>query len=63
MGIFPDEIGGKSFSHIETGADIRPKKRRRKITASALNPFAELSPNLYYSQRTKIRRFIYFLIK
>jgi hypothetical protein len=43
----PMKLGKKI--HIGTGADIRPKKRSRKITASALNPFSELLPNLYYS--------------
>jgi len=43
------KLGKKSIFHIGTEADIRPKKRSRKITASTLNPFSELLPNLYYS--------------
>jgi hypothetical protein len=49
LAIFPMKLGRKACFHIRTGADIRPQKRSRKITASALNPFSELLPNLYYS--------------
>jgi hypothetical protein len=37
---------GKRLFHIGTGADIRPKKHSRKITASILTPFSELLPNI-----------------
>jgi hypothetical protein len=58
------KLGKKSFFHIGTGADIRPKKRCRKITASnhTLNPFSELLPNLYYSPIKKLENIFIFKI-
>jgi hypothetical protein len=53
---------GKLFFHIGTGADIRPKKHSRKITASILNPFSELLPNLYYSPIKKSKDISIFKI-
>jgi hypothetical protein len=62
LGIFPHEIGKTSFFLIKTGADIRPKKRSRKITASALNPFFEFLPNLYYSPIKHLENIFIFKI-
>jgi hypothetical protein len=46
------------------GADILTKKRSGKITASALNPFSELSLNLYYSPIKKLENiFIFKFVK
>ena len=59
LGIFAHEIGENVF-HIGTGADIRPKKHSRKITASILNPFSELLPNLYYSPIKKSKNIFIF---
>jgi hypothetical protein len=64
LGIFTHEIGKKSFFHIGNGADILTKKRSGKITASALNPFSELSLNLYYSPIKKLENiFIFKFVK
>jgi hypothetical protein len=58
------KLGEKVFFLIGTGADIRPKKRSRKITAITLNPFSELLPNLYYSPIKKLENiFIFKIVK
>jgi hypothetical protein len=61
LGIFPHEIVEKNF-HLGTGADIRPKKHSRKITASILTPFSELLPYLYYSPIKKLENIFIFKI-
>ena len=53
-------LGKKIFSHWVWGRYIRPKTRSRKITASALNPFSELLPNLYYSPIKKFENIFIF---
>ena len=55
----PIKLGGKLF-HI--GADIRPKKHSRKMTASILTPFSELLSNLYYSPIKKLENIFIFKI-
>ena len=52
----------QSENHIGTEADIPTKIRSGKITASALNPFSELLPNLYYSPIKKLENVFIFKI-
>ena len=52
----------KINSHWDWGRNSAPKKHSRKITASILNPFSELLPNLNYSPIKKSKNIFIFKI-
>jgi hypothetical protein len=52
------KLGKQTFFTLGLG----PKKRSRKITASALNPFFEFLQNLYYSPIKHLENIFIFKI-